>query len=218
MSNELNQNSRFGNRTKRKKTNLVLNSLIIIVLLLIIFVAYNIFASGDDNAAEPKKETQNTEQKHKEVKEKKANVSKEEDDTSSKNADTESEDQSEEAATAEQPDDSQAVVTEGGSSSDVSQSVENPSWKPVGTAQSGEHTPVYDQNSADWQEMLAAMSYATGIDKSNMTVYWLGRDKSTQNASVGTIESKDTKQKYRVYIKWVEGQGWMPTKVEQLSQ
>jgi len=217
LSNEFNQNSRFGNRVKRKKTNLVLNSLIIIVLLLIIFVAYNIFASGGENAAEPKKETQTTEQKQKVVKEKKEEkVSKEEEETSQAE-NTEDENQSEEATTSEQADESQAVVTEGGSSSDVSQSVENPSWKPVGTTQSGEHTPVYDENSADWQEMLAAMSYATGIDKSNMTVYWLGRDKSTPNGSVGTIESKDQKQKFRVYIKWVDGQGWMPTRVEQMQ-
>ncbi|MGG1677510.1 YrrS family protein [Neobacillus sp. NRS-1170] len=218
MSNDLNQSSRFGHRAKRKKTNLVLNSLIIIVLLLIIFVAYNIFSSGDDNAAAPKKDTPKTEQKQKAVQEKKdKNVSKEEE-KSSEDVANNDDGNSEDSVAPEQADDSQAVVSEGGSSSDVSQSVENPSWKPVGTTQSGEHTPVYDQNSADWQEMLAAMSYATGIDQSNMTVYWLGRDKSTQNASIGTIESKDTKQKYRVYIKWVDGQGWMPTKVEQLSE
>jgi hypothetical protein len=95
---------------------------------------------------------------------------------------------------------------------------ENPSWKPVGTSQSGEHTAVYDKGSADWQEMLNAISYATGLDQGNMTVYWLGRDKSTPNGSFSTVASKDNKQKYNVYIQWVDGQGWKPTKVEDISK
>ncbi len=62
MSNDFNSNSRSGYRAKRKKTNLVLNSLIVIVLLLIVFVAYKIFASGSDTAS-PKKETPVTTEK-----------------------------------------------------------------------------------------------------------------------------------------------------------
>ncbi|MEO2074552.1 MAG: YrrS family protein [Bacillus sp. (in: firmicutes)] len=219
MTNDFNSNSRSGNRAKRKKTNLVLNSLIILVLLLIIFVAYNIFASGNDNAV-PKKESPKTEQKNTEQKEtqtKKKEKSKTEDENSSDST-LEDEQQSEEAATTEQPDESQAVVTEGGSSSNVLKTIENPSWKPVGTTQSGEHTSVYDTNSVDWQEMLQAISYATGLDGSNMTVYWLGRDKSTQNGSFATVASKDKQQKYNVYLQWVDGEGWMPTRVEELAE
>lgn len=213
----MNKNSRSGYRAKRKKTNIVLNSLIGIVLLLIIVVAYNIFASGNDNAAAPKKETPKTVQKQKNVKEKKEEKVSTEEEKKSEDVANNDEGQSEDTTAPDQADESQAVVSEGGSSSDVSKSVENPSWKPVGTTQSGEHTPDYNSSSADWQEMLSAISYATGIDQSKMTVYWLGRDKSTQNASIGTVQSKDTKQKYRVYIKWVDGQGWVPTKVEELA-
>jgi cytoskeletal protein RodZ len=219
MTNDFNTNSRSGNRAKRKKTNLVLNSLIIIVLLLIIFVAYNIFASGNDNAT-PKKESPKTEQKetkHDDTQAGKKENNKKEDESSSE-AVQEDEQQSEEAAATEQPDESQAVVTEGGSSSNVLKTIENPSWKPVGTTQSGEHTSVYDTNSVDWQEMLQAISYATGLDGSNMTVYWLGRDKSTQNGSFATVASKDKQQKYNVYLQWVDGEGWMPTRVEELAE
>jgi Domain of unknown function (DUF1510) len=51
-----------------------------------------------------------------------------------------------------------------------------------------------------------------------MTVYWLGRDRSTTNGSIGTVASKDNQQKYKVYLQWVDGQGWKPTKVEELAE
>jgi cytoskeletal protein RodZ len=219
LSNDFNSNSRSGYRSKRKKTNLVLNGLIIFVLLLIIFVAYNIFASGNDNAS-PKKESPKTVQKDTVKKEKQKDDKKKDkvvskDDSSSDNAAAD-EQQSKEATTPEQTDESQAVVSEGGSSSNVLKTIENPSWKPVGTSQTGEHTPVYD--GVDWQEMLNAISYATGLDQNNMKVLWLGSDKSTTNASIGTVYSSDKQQKYTVYLQWVDGEGWKPTKVEELAE
>ncbi|MEH7354204.1 YrrS family protein [Neobacillus drentensis] len=222
MSNDFNSNSRSGYRAKRKKTNLVLNSLIVIVLLLIIFVAYNIFASGSDDKAAPKKQEPKTEQKettHKETatKEKKAKVDKKvnKDDRSTDNT-TDDDQESEEASTPEKADESQAVASDGGSSANVLKTIQNPSWKPVGTTQSGEHKPTY--SGVDWDEMLNAISYATGLDQSNMKVYWLGSDKSTSNASIGTVYSNDKQEKYRVFIKWVDGEGWVPTKVEELTE
>jgi cytoskeletal protein RodZ len=226
----LNSNSRSGYRSKRKKTNIVLNSLIIVVLLLIIFVAYNIFATGNDNEkALPsqkteQKETEQTENEQKEADEVTADEedsvtdTAEEEETSEDTATPDDSTTSEDAATPEEADESEAVVTEGDGSSNVNKATENPAWQPVGTSQTGEHTPVYDQSSVDWQEMLNAISYATGLDKSNMTVYWLGRDRSTTNGSFGTVASKDNQQKYNVYLQWVDGQGWKPTKVEDLAE
>jgi cytoskeletal protein RodZ len=225
----LNSNSRSGYRSKRKKTNIVLNSLIIVVLLLIIFVAYNIFATGNDNEkALPKKESQTTEQKETEQTENNEQKEADEDDnvtdpaeeeeTSEETATSEDSTTSEDATTPEEADESEAVVTEGDGSSNVKTATENPAWQPVGTSQTGDHTPVYDQSSVDWQEMLNAISYATGLEKSNMTVYWLGRDRSTTNGSFGTVASKDNQQKYNVYLQWVDGQGWKPTKVEELAE
>ncbi|MEH7482203.1 DUF1510 family protein [Neobacillus drentensis] len=228
MTNDLNSNSRSGYRSKRKKTNIVLNSLIIVVLLLIIFVAYNIFATGNDNAS-PKKESTKTEQKENKDEQKESETVTTNDDDSVTDpaakeelsedaATTEDSSTSEDTATPEDTDESQAVVTEGDGNSNVVKATENPAWQPVGTSQTGEHTPVYDQSSADWQEMLNAISYATGLDKGNMTVYWLGRDRSTTNGSFGTVASKDKQQKFNVYLQWVDGQGWKPTKVEELAE
>ncbi|PLS01240.1 DNA primase [Neobacillus cucumis] len=205
LSNDFNS-SRSGYRAKRKKTNIVLNTLIVVVLLLIIFVAYNIFASGNDNASSsPKKESTKTEQKQTTETKKSTDTKKKEeeavstDDQSSADA-TADDQESEETTAPEQPDDTQAVVTDEGSSS---------------TSQTGDHKMTFEGE--DWQAMINAISNATGLDQSNMTVYWLGSDKSTTNAAVGTVASKDKSKKYKVYIKWVDGQGYVPTKVEELS-
>jgi cytoskeletal protein RodZ len=228
LSNDFNSNSRSGYRAKRKKTNLVLNGLIIIVLLLIIFVAYTIFSSGNDKAATKKdhpitKTVKKSQSKNKDS-EDTAKSQPSSDNTSDNNSSDQASDQnnsdnqqSDEASTTPESDQTQAVVTNGGSSSNVVKTIENPAWKPVGTSQSGAHTPTYDTQSVDWQEMLNAISYATGLDQGNMIVNFLGRDKSTTNASIGTVSSKDKQQKYKVYIKWVDGQGWQPTRVEELS-
>ncbi|WP_253701296.1 YrrS family protein [Bacillus sp. FJAT-29814] len=229
MPNEFNRNSRSDYRAKRKKTNLVLNSLIILVLALIIIVAYNIFVGGDDEKASttattPKQTEKNNAGKESKPKEeaskKEAEKTKETDANKDESKDkaVEEEEQSDEASTTEKADDSQAVVSDGGSSSNVLKTIVNPAWEPVGTSQTGQHTPVYDKTAVDWQEMLNAITYATGLDPSNMTVYWLGRDKSAANASVGTVASKDKQQKYNVYIKWVDGKGWLPTKVEEIAE
>lgn len=219
MSNDFQSGSRSGYRAKRKKTNVILNSLIVIVLALIVIVAYSIFSSGEEKASsknEPKtevKESTTKDNKSKEDKEKQT-----EEKQSVKEDDDDKEDETEEDSNSEDADDSEAIVTAGDGTSNVLKTIENPSWKPVGTEQTGVHNPVYDDTSVDWQEMLKAISYATGLDQSTMTVYWLGRDQSATNGSVGTVYSKETQEKYRVFIQWVDGQGWMPTKVEELSE
>ncbi|SDM21196.1 YrrS family protein [Bacillus sp. OK048] len=218
MSNDFQSGSRSSYRAKRKKTNIILNSLIVLVLALIFFVAYTIFLSGDDKATtkkdEPKTENQAVIKKDKdtEKKEKGSGTAKE------TAAEQGTDEDSKEATVPAQEDGSQAVVTDGDGSSNVLKTIENPAWKPVGTVQTGEHTTVYDKSSVDWQEMLKAVSYATGLEDSNMTVYWFGRDKVSGNGYFSTVASKDKSFKYNVYLQWVDGQGWKPVKVEELSE
>jgi cytoskeletal protein RodZ len=218
MSNDFQSGSRSGYRAKRKKTNIILNSLIVIVLALIFFVAYTIFLSGDDKAAPTKEDTKTTanQPSEKEDKDTEKNDAAQE---TQKDTDTEeiTDEESEEASAPEQEDDSQAVISEGDGTTNVVRTIENPAWKPVGTVQAGEHAPVYDESHVDWQEMRKAISYATGLEESNMTLYWLGRDKASGTGSFSTVASKDKTQKYNVYLEWVDGEGWKPVKVEELS-
>ncbi|PAE23064.1 YrrS family protein [Bacillus sp. 7894-2] len=215
-----NRESRFGKREKRKKTNIILNSLIALVIILIIVVSAKIFFGGNNDQALPADEQTASESKQKEKnKEDKGNDIEQNKDKDKEKADKDSEEEKEkekEENAKETEEDQEQVVTEGGSGPDVEKTIENPAWKPVGTSQTGEHTAVYDQNHADWQEMLSAISYATGVDQGNMTVWFLGNN--GPNSSVGTISTKDQSEKYRVYIDWVDGEGWKPSRVEVLNE
>lgn len=212
--------SRFGKREKRKKTNIILNSLIAFVIVLIIVVSAKIFLGGNNDQAVPADEQTASESKQNESSQEDQDNDIEQDkskdiEKADKESDKEEKEAEENEAEDESEEDKEQVVTEGGSGPDVEKTIENPAWKPVGTSQSGEHTAVYDQNHVDWQEMLSAISYATGIEQGNMTVWFLGNN--GPNSSVGTISTKDQSEKYRVYIDWVDGEGWKPSKVEVLN-
>ncbi|MFT9596742.1 DUF1510 family protein [Mesobacillus sp.] len=218
----LNEGTRSGIRSKRRKTNLILNSLIVVVILLIGIVSFNIFFSNDEGAAD-----QNDVAAEKDAAAPSGNKNDSKDTgkkndlkDSDKKDDSATEDTESEAADEESAEDeelAEPIVTEGGSDANVKQTIENPEWKPVGTTQSGEHNTVFDQNAVDWQEMILAYSYATGIDKNNMTVWW-NENGGAPNTAVGTISEKGSDQTYRVSIQWVDGQGWKPVKVEELIE
>lgn len=217
MHNNIQGGSRSSYRAKRKKTNIILNSLIIIVLLLITIVVYSIFSTDNSNAS-LKKEGQNAAAKssvhtmNKEPKSEKTGMAKSKSENNSKNDSRSIEKKKDDQEKSE------TVTTEEDSSSDGAQTIVIPDWEPVGTTQTGTHTTVYDDSSKDWQEMIKAISYATGLDQSKMTIWRLERDRNISNGSIGTVSSKDEQQKYRVYIQWVDGEGWQPTKVEKLTE
>ncbi|MBY0123879.1 DUF1510 family protein [Bacillus sp. S/N-304-OC-R1] len=223
--------SRSGSRGKRRKTNLILNLLIGLVILLIIIVSSVIFFGGSNNEntagkANDKKDNQIQENESSSDDQSEIdnnNTDSDAQETAQTNIESEDQDSSDDTTnnSPEKQDpapanEEDAVVTDGGEGDNVKKTIENSSWKPIGTSQAGEHTSVYDADSVDWAEMLQAISYATGISQDNMTVWFLGNN--GHNKSVGTISSKDQQEKYRVYIEWVDGQGWKPTKVEEVDK
>ncbi|MEF7564750.1 DUF1510 family protein [Bacillus infantis] len=221
---ESNGSSRSGKRAKRRKTNIILNTLIGVVLLLIIIVSAAIFLGGnDDEAAEqaPASEKADPENNDKNndnnTSDETAGQEEEADqaeDSAQDGGDAENADEDNgEEAEEDQDIEKDAEVTDGGSAPDVEKTIVNPSWQPVGTSQTGEHTAVYE--GVDWNEMVQAITYATGIPESNMTIWFLGNN--GPNQSVGTVSTKDQQEKYRVYIEWVDGQGWKPVKMEELN-
>ncbi|AUZ39641.1 MULTISPECIES: YrrS family protein [Bacillus] len=229
-----NNQSRYENRDKRRKANLVLNILIAIVSILIVVVAANLFINSPsskdvskDSETTQKQESPasgKTEKKSDEdIKDSKKDISDSEKD-SEKSSDSDSDSKKDDSSSKKDDSDSDsagdglkdAKVTEGGSSSDVEKTYENSDWKAVGTEQTGEHAATYDSSSQDWAEMLKAISYATGVSTDNMTVLWLGNNGSPQDAK-GKILDKATGNKYQVTITWVDKKGWKPTKVEKLK-
>ncbi|MFD1038565.1 YrrS family protein [Virgibacillus byunsanensis] len=89
-------------------------------------------------------------------------------------------------------------------------------WQPVGTDQEGEHTTTYEEGSQDRNEMEQAIRVATRLQEGNMTTWWL--ENGGDQKVIATVSNKDESENYRVYLSWIDNQGWQPTKVEILKE
>lgn len=196
-------NSRFEQRAKQRKINRRLNVALAFVLLLIVFFSWQLVFSRDSeqkHAAKRKEqatEQQKTDEGKVEVEIGKAQTAQGEDK------------QAKELS-------QRVIETAGDPASGVEKEIVDPSWQPIGTTQPEPHVTTFDENSVDWKEMLDAVSYATGLSSDNMIVWFIGNN--GPNKAVATISPKDKSIKYKVYIAWVENQGWKPEKVQQLKQ
>lgn len=215
-------NSRYEKRDKRRKTNVVLNTLIGIVAVLILFIGYQLMFGGSAEKTakyneQPDIKLANDEKSNEEEKidKEKNQDSETKDDKTEEEIDAEKD--SEESADEETEEDEdpleQPTITEGEPGSGVEETIVNPGWSPIGTSQTEPHAANYDKGSQDWAEMTKALSYATGIPESDMIIWFLGNNGSPNDAT-GTISPKDKSAKYKVYITWVENKGWKPTKIE----
>ena len=74
----------------------------------------------------------------------------------------------------------------------------------------------YNDKSVDWAEKVATVATVTGIDQSNMII-WRMQNNGGPNSSIATVSSNDKSQMYRVSMEWVDNEGWMPVKLEQLN-
>jgi|GEM_PF-604146 len=92
-------------------------------------------------------------------------------------------------------------------------------WEPVPTEMNtnGNHTISYDKNSQDWNELINAVSKATGLSKDNMITWWIGNGGSPQKAEA-TVSNKEKTEHYRVFIHWIDGEGYKPVKLEVLEE
>lgn len=228
MTNTQSRYTSRSNRPKKPNMNKLLNILIGVVVVLIIITAGFIFIGNDDKEqADSKNHREETASN---------NESTENETESAQDTDTEpkpeigseeinSEDENTDGTTDEESEDesSEESTTTGGSvtsspSDDpvVSDTISNTAWEPVGTTQTGEHVSIYDTDHVDWKEKVKALAYATGLSSDNMIVWRLGNGGSPQK-SIGTVSSKDKEEKYRVYLQWVDGEGWRPEKMDTLK-
>lgn len=89
-------------------------------------------------------------------------------------------------------------------------------WKPVGTNQTGEHEISWDDKSQDWQEMMRAVSVATNISRDDMIEWWV--EGGGEQKVIATVSNQAETEIFRVYVSWIDNEGWQPTKVEQLKE
>ncbi|MCA1063495.1 YrrS family protein [Rossellomorea sp. AcN35-11] len=222
--------SRLDKRSK-KNTNKILNIMIAIVLLLIVVVGATIVLGGGDEKASSDvsdSQTKDTDKSDTNDKKDENAVSLEEDKNTAEDKEDEKQKEDEEKQKDEATDEEQDTVklegedqnelkVEESDEPNVEKTMVHPDWKPIGTEQTGEHVSSYDLGSVDWQEKVKATSYATGIPEENMTVWYIEGNGGPQK-SMATVTAKDTKTPYRVYLQWVDGKGWQPTKVQELVE
>ena len=218
------ETSRRQQMQKKKRANLLINSLLGIVGLLIIITLVNLLSSNDQETASDT-ETEQTEQQQSAEDEGQQEVVSE-DITGTEAAEEdqaeETEAQDTEASDTEKTEDADKEETEEITSqpSDdpkVKETIVNNAWQPVGTSQTGDHVSSYEKGTTDWEEKLQALQYATGLSPDNMITIFLGNGGSPQKA-IGTVTSNDQSEKYRVYLEWVDGEGWKPTKMDVLNE
>ncbi|AYC29699.1 YrrS family protein [Paenisporosarcina cavernae] len=204
--------SRLNNRATKTKTDKILNTLIGVVLVLIIITAGIIFWSsrgGDEERAASNRDNEEAVSED--------TVQEDEEDLEDAVEENDEPDITTEPVEPEESDD-ETPVNE--NSDDTSEETKTPpangEFEPIGTSQTGEHVSSYDKNSVDWKEKVSALSYATGLAPNDMIVWYIGNGGSPQK-SVGTVSSNDKEKKYKVYLEWVDQEGWLPTKVETLQ-
>lgn len=89
-------------------------------------------------------------------------------------------------------------------------------WAPVGTRQTGEHATVYDNGSDDRLEIKKATSIVTGITEDDMVEWFVGNGGDHQTA-IAQVSDKAETAYYKVYLSWVDEQGWQVTRVEMVK-
>ncbi|HWO74742.1 MAG TPA: DUF1510 family protein [Bacillus sp. (in: firmicutes)] len=223
--------SRAQTRSKKRKTNLILNSLIGIVVLLIVIVGANIFFGSDNDeaaleATNPQNNSENIdgspadEEAGDETGEDTEEPAEEETESPDSNEAGDegtdpSEEPSEEGET-DLPQENQTIV-EDSNDPNVKETYVNPGWQPIGTQQQGEHTKNFSTGSQDWAEMQQAIAVALNTSTAGLT-YWCVENGGGEQV-IGTVTTKGgASEPYRVYIEWVDGQGWKPVKVQSLVE
>ncbi|WP_404404024.1 YrrS family protein [Jeotgalibacillus malaysiensis] len=227
--------SRSDIQSKKRKQNIFLNTSIAVVFLLIAGVSAFIFLGDNENQAAETEEKTIAEQVQENAGAQDDNsndtneltASEIDSDDSEGNSDEDAE--SEEAAADDEKKKKEAAErkkkedkkkeNEKKEESDTNEDSERPSdgeFKPVGTEQTGEHVSSYEEGSVDWNEKLKAAAYATGLDMSTMTVWWVGNDGGPQKARVDVASPGAGAAEYRVHMEWVDQKGWKPVKVVEL--
>lgn len=213
-------------RKKGRNRNKILNSMIAVVVVLIVIATVAIFSGNkSDNEPNDIEETANdstvnddkaedVEDDDKDNATEDSNPTKDEERSAPENT-TETE-QVDETTNEDGSEESDSVTSVPSDDAIIAETIVNNAWKPVGTTQTGEHVSQYDGTSVDWNEKKQALAYATGLPQDSMIFLKIKNGGGPQK-SIGIVSSRDSTQKYRVYLEWVDGEGWKPVKMDKLT-
>lgn len=211
---ELNKQSRLNKFEKRRSNTKKISILMIIAsILIIILLAIWIFGGKDEDTSptstdSPQNENMELNEDVKSDDEDSTNSEKNKVDNDQQNEDAEDEEleinEVEEVETEQvQPSDDNVIEAYTGN------------WQPIGTEQEGTHTTTFADGSQDRIEIKQAVMSVTGLGE-ELTEHWVGNDGPEK--VVATVSNKDNTEIYRVYLSWVDQQGWQVTQVERLKE
>ena len=212
--------SRSNRPHKPNRTNKILNALIGIVIVLIVITSGFIFL-GNDDAEQAKSQKSESEVSQAQDEPGATGVPESSsEDVSSKEIESDEEKtekkSSKEETTKKDATTGGTVTSKPSDDPIVAERVVNTAWKPVGTEQSGEHISIYSEGHVDWTEKINAIAYTTGLSADKMIV-WRIQNGGDPQKSIGVVSSENKEDKYRVYLQWVDGEGWKPEKMETLK-
>lgn len=196
-------NNRSTNGKEQSLTRKITIALVVILILSLLFLAYTIFGGGGEEDENSFLDTSSESSSL-------VSESSEEESSSSNESTSESSSESESSESSE----SSSTESSEEESSESEEAVSG-EWDPVGTEQTGEHTTDYSSGSQDRIEIKRASSVATGISEGDMIEWWVGNAGDQQVET--TVSNSANTATYRVILKWVDGQGWQPVQVEELS-
>ncbi|MDV2581070.1 YrrS family protein [Alkalibacillus haloalkaliphilus] len=207
------QYSRSERYEKRRKNTKTMNILIwAFIILFVVLIAFWIFG-GDDEVEEEQTE-QNTsldegdeEDEHDEnevIEDEEEQSSEQEESTTDESTEESNEQESGEEHVYESDEDNVVRVFER-------------NWDPVGTEQEEPHTTQFSEGTQDREEMEQAIIYATGMSEDDI-IFWRLESGGVANQVIGTVTDSAQQEIYRVYLDWVEHEGWQPQKVEELYE
>lgn len=200
MGNYNNQ-SRVDKFAKRRKNTKLLSTMLVVGGIFLVLLIITLPFGGNDTektANGPESNHQTTDEEDDEDKEQSESDEEDDDeDDDAKSGDVKKE-------KIEDPDDD-----------NVSEAYKG-DWKPIGTDQEGEHEINVDDGTQDRKEIEEAAGVGAELDEENMVPWWLER--GGEQEVIATVSDKDDPETFRVYLKWVDEEGWQPTKVEVLKE
>ncbi|WP_102345475.1 YrrS family protein [Bacillus sp. Marseille-P3661] len=221
---DLYEGPRFQNKARRRKMKLIVSGVIGILGLVVLITVISLFTQ-DSEVAVPVDETQVASQEEKvennedieNSKSPEENTNNIESDNSAHNDITAvSEEIETESDKLETEHDNNINTQDFQDEENVIQVIEE-DWETTATTQEGPHVTDFTKGSQDWEEMMSAITTATGLSKDSMIVWWLGNGGGPDKA-VSTISTKDQQSYYRVQLEWVQNKGWKPVSVEELAE
>lgn len=176
-------------------------------------ISENIAPSSELNTEIDQNETGETDQNANEE-----NQSESDDPSQDENSEEDSQDQVENDETTDENDSESELnnVEEVDSEDPLVEKAYTGQWSPIGTEQSGDHITNFNDGSQDRIEINQAITSVTGLESNTIIDWWIAGDGPNQVEA--TVSNQSESEVYRIYLQFIEEEGWQPTRIEELSE